>query len=63
MAGAEGLKTAYAGRLDGMVGAFFSILLENNESAIRKCYRKERLITIKSEAIAKFYVIENEVVR
>jgi len=31
--------------------------------AIRKCYRKEMKIAIKSEMIAKVYVIENEVVR
>jgi len=37
--------------------------MENNEPAIRKCDRKEREIAIKSEAIAKLYVIENEVVR
>jgi len=36
---------------------------ENNEPAIRKYDRKERDMTIKSEAIAKVYVIENEVVR
>jgi len=42
---------------------FFRILLENHESAIRKCDRKEMQITMKSEAIAKVYVIENEVVR
>jgi len=36
---------------------------ENDEPAIRKCYRKEMQITIKSAAKAKVYVIENEVVR
>ena len=41
--------------------SFFTILLENNEPAIRKCYRKERHIVTKSESIAKVYVIENEV--
>ena len=30
--------------------------------ATRKCYRKEMQITTKSEFLAKFYVIENEVV-
>ena len=39
------------------------VLLENHEPSTRKCYRKEMEITIKSEAIAKVYVIENEVVR
>jgi len=40
-----------------------SSLLENNKPAIRKCYRKEMQITMKSEALAKIYVVENEVVR
>jgi len=37
--------------------------LVSNEPAIRKSYRKEMQIIVKSEAIAKLYVIENEVVR
>jgi len=41
----------------------YNTLLNNNEPAIRKCYRKEMQITMKSEAVAKAYVIENEVVR
>ena len=48
---------------DDGIGAVFHSLLENNEPAIRKCYRKEMQITTKSEAIAKVYVIENEIVR
>jgi len=37
--------------------------IENDEPATRKSDRKEMEITIKTEAIAKVYVIENEIVR
>jgi len=43
--------------------SFFGMLLENNEPAIRKSYRKEMLLKTKSEVIAKVYVIENAVFR